>query len=342
MAPEPAPPVVVPPPPAVVMQSFAYVAGNGPDAINMYRVEDSGALVSVDTVSAGENVRSVTIHPSNRFAYGVNSGDDNISTYSLDPSTGRLTNRVDVLAGQSPRLMRIHPSGTFAYVTNFDDGTVSIFNIDSGTGALTVNTASPVVVGASTSGIMIDPTGRFLFVESDDGLRSYSIAASGALNLIDTLPMASPVTDFALSPSGGFLYAATADGNVSRHSINGTGEVGTGAVFAVGSVGEQSVYIEPRGRFAYVTNRSDNSVVAFGVNPLTGDLNFVGPVSPGTSPRTVAMGPTGEFLYATSFADGTVSTYSVNQTTGALAPVGTPLSLGDALVQGITIATFPR
>ena len=106
----PTPPAApAPAPPAVVMQSFAYVASRGSEAVRIYRVEDSGALVGVDLVQAGERVVHVAIHPSNRFAYAVNRNDNNISGYALDPSTGRLTNRVDVPAGISPRLIRIHP-----------------------------------------------------------------------------------------------------------------------------------------------------------------------------------------------------------------------------------------
>lgn len=333
------PPVVAPPPPpAVVTQTFAYVAARGLESIAIYRVEDDGTLVSVEVVQAGERVTHVAIHPSNRFAYAVNRNDNNVSTYTLDPATGRLTNRVDVAAGLSPRLIRIHPTGNFAYVTNFTDGTVSVYTIDAA-GAL--NPAGTVAVGGEPSGIMIDPTGQFVFVESADGVQSYSIGASGALNPNDTEPMAVALNDIAIAPSGRFLYAAAADGTVSMHSISAAGEVGAGTVLAVGSAGEQSIYIEPRGRFAYVTNSTDNTVAAFGLHPQTGELIAAGTVNPGLDPRSVAMGPTGALLYATSEDGGTITTYAVNQTTGALSPVGTPLD-ANFLPGGITIVSLPH
>ena len=336
------PPAAAPPPPApVVMQSFAYVASSAEEAIRIYRIEDNGALASGELVEAGEGVRFVAIHPSNRFVYAVNSGEPTISTYRLDPGTGRITDRVDVAAGPRPRQLRIHPSGAFAYVTNFDDGTVSIYNIDAGSGALTANATGPLAVGAGPSGIMIDPTGSFLFLESADGVRSYSIAGSGALNPISTVPMAADLDDIALAPSGGFLYVAAADGTVSRHSISATGQVGAGTTLTVGSAGEQSIYIEPRGRFAYVTNSNDNTVTAFGLHPQTGELVPAGPVSSVTDPSAMAMGPTGEYLYVASQLDATISMYSVNQTTGALVAVGSPMQT-DGLPTAITIVSFPR
>ena len=332
------PPGGAPPPPAVVTQTFAYVAARGVESVAIYRVEADGALVSVDVVQAGERVTHVAIHPSNRVAYAVNRNDKNVSTYALDPSTGRLSGRVDVATGISPRLIRIHPSGNFAYVTNFADGTVSVYTIDAG-GAL--SSASTVLVGAQPSGLMIDPAGQFVFVESAAGVQSYSIGAAGALSPNGTMPMAVTLDDIALAPSGRFLYAAAADGSVSMHPISATGQVGTGTVFTVGGAGEQSIYIEPRGRFAYVTNSGDNTVAAFGFHPMTGDLIPAGTVNPGTDPRSVAMGPTGEFLYVTSEDSGTISTYSVDQTTGALTPVGTPL-VADFLPGGITIVSLSR
>lgn len=334
------PPPAAPPATPVVMQTFAYVAARGLESVAIYRVEDNGTLVSAGLVQAGERVGHVAIHPSNRFAYAVNRNDNNVSIYALDPGTGGLSNRVDVAAGVSPRLIRIHPGGNFAYVTNFIDGTISIHSIDASTGAM--SPASGVVaVGAEPSGIMIDPTGQFVFVESADGVRSYSIGAAGALSPNSTVPSAVTLDDIALAPSGRFLYAAAADGTVAMHPISATGEVGPGTVFTVGGAGEQSIYIEPRGRFAYVTNSGDNTVAAFGLHLQTGELIPAGTVMPGIDPRAVAMGPTGEYLYATSEDDGTISTYSVNQTTGALTLVGTPV-VADFLPGRITIASFPR
>jgi len=327
------------PPPAAVMQSFAYVGARGTETIDIYRIEDSGALVGVDAVSVGEGARFVAIHPSNRFAYVANSGDNDISTFAIDPSTGRLSNRVDIAAGQSPRLIRIHPSGNFAYVTNFDDGTVSIYSIDAA-GALTP--AGTVLVGAEPSGIVIDPTGRFVFMQSAAGVESFSVGASGALGPINNVAMAVPPSDIVLAPSGRFLYAAAADGTVSRLSVHGTGALSFSTAFTVGVAGAQTIYIEPKGQFAYVTNSADNSIAAFGVHPLTGDFSPAGSaVSPGLSPGAVAMGSTGEYLYASAQVDNTIAVYSVNQTTGALTASGTHVSL-DSLPVGITIASFPR
>jgi len=336
------PPAAAPPPPAVVMQSFAYVATRGSESIRIYRIEDSGALVSVDLVQAGEGARFVAVHPSNRFAYTANSGDNNVSMFALDPGTGRLSGRVDVAAGNGARLIRIHPSGNFAYVTNHDDSTISAYGIDADTGMLTPAGAA-LPVGAEPGAIVIDPTGRFAFVQVAAGVESYSIAASGALGLITAVAMGAPVNDIALAPSGRFLYAAAADGTVSRLSIDGGGALSVVTPFTTGGVGEQAIYIEPTGRVAYVTRLGDNSIAAFGVEPLTGDLDLApaGAVSLGAAPGSVAMGPTGEFLYATSEGGDTVSVFAVQQATGALTAFGTPVAADFAPV-GITIASFPR
>jgi 6-phosphogluconolactonase (cycloisomerase 2 family) len=325
-----------------VTQSFAYVAAPGLEAIRIYRIDDGGALVSVEVVQAGEGARFVAVHPSNRFAYAANGGDNNVSIFALDPATGRLSGRVDVAAGNGAQQIRIHPSGNFAYVTNRDDGTVSVYSIHADTGMLSPSGAA-VAVGAGPEAIVIDPTGRFAFVQVAQGVESYSIAASGAMAPINAVAMGVAVNDIALSPSGSVLYAAAADGSVSKLSVDGAGALSAVATFTTGGAGEQTIFIEPNGRVAYVTSLADNSVAAFGIEPLTGDLILpaAGTVSLGADPGSVAMGPTGEFLYATNEGADTISVYSVNQASGALTAVGTPVAADFAPV-GITIVRFPR
>lgn len=79
----------------------------------------------------------VAIHPSGRFVYASNRGDDSISVFGCDPATGRLTfiERVST-EGKTPRNFDIDPSGAFLLAANQDSGTIIVFRIDPKSGHL--------------------------------------------------------------------------------------------------------------------------------------------------------------------------------------------------------------
>src|SRR5215813_13586826 len=75
---------------------------------------------------------------SERFAVVSNQLSNTISTYAIDPATGRLTSKATVPTGGTfSRVIALDPSGHFAYVANDASNDISTFAIDSATGGLT-------------------------------------------------------------------------------------------------------------------------------------------------------------------------------------------------------------
>ena len=69
---------------------------------------------------------SVAVDPSSKFAYVVNRGDNTLSMYVINSSTGDLTANGTIATGTEPFAVVVDPSGKFAYVTN-ESGSVSIY-----------------------------------------------------------------------------------------------------------------------------------------------------------------------------------------------------------------------
>jgi 6-phosphogluconolactonase len=94
-----------------------------------------------------------------QFAYVANSGDRNVSGYTIDLTTGALTPIAGspFPAGEGPASVAVDPSGTFAYVTNSGDGNVSGYTIDLTTGALTEIAGSPFKAGSSPNSVAFTP-----------------------------------------------------------------------------------------------------------------------------------------------------------------------------------------
>jgi len=79
----------------------------------------------------------VAVHPSGKFVYASNRGDDSIVVFGCDPHTGRLTFiERDSTEGKTPRNFEIDPSGAFLLAANQSSGTIIVFRIEPKTGRL--------------------------------------------------------------------------------------------------------------------------------------------------------------------------------------------------------------
>ena len=95
------------------------------------------------------------LHPSGRFLYTQNRGDNSLAMFGVDDASGRLTFLGTVpCGGRGPREMGIEPSGRYLYECNQQSGDVTTFaiNQDSGRLAETSKVALPLagVIGFAT------------------------------------------------------------------------------------------------------------------------------------------------------------------------------------------------
>jgi 6-phosphogluconolactonase len=104
-----------------------------------------GALTEFQTISTlpekftGPNTAAeIAIHPTGKFLYGSNRGDNTIAVYAIDDATGKLTLLEDQSTlGNTPRMFAIDPTGQFLLAANQDSNTIVVFRIDPKTGRLT-------------------------------------------------------------------------------------------------------------------------------------------------------------------------------------------------------------
>jgi len=87
--------------------------------------------------AAGNSTAEVQVHPSGKFLYVSNRGNDSIATFSIDRETGRPeATGHEPTGGKTPRNFAIDPTGEFLLAANQDSGTVVVFRIDPQTGRL--------------------------------------------------------------------------------------------------------------------------------------------------------------------------------------------------------------
>jgi 6-phosphogluconolactonase len=161
--------------------------------------------------------------PDNRFVVATDLGTDELVSYGVDVTGGRLvapqTASLRMRAGSGPRHFVFHPNGAIAYVVNELDSTVSRLAYSPLDGALRVlDTVSAVPEQTAVSqpaDLQIADDGRFLYasIRGDDTIVTYALeAGSGAI--VSTLAHRAggkTPRSFALSPCGGYLLAALQD-----------------------------------------------------------------------------------------------------------------------------------
>ncbi len=88
--------------------------------------------------SAENTCAEIVVHPSGKFLYGSNRGDNSIAVFAVDPAKGTLTfvQRQSV-EGKTPRNFAIDPSGKFLLDANQDSDNLVLFTINPETGQLT-------------------------------------------------------------------------------------------------------------------------------------------------------------------------------------------------------------
>ncbi|MCU7797827.1 MAG: lactonase family protein [Candidatus Thiodiazotropha sp. (ex Myrtea spinifera)] len=277
--------------------------------------------------------------PVARFAYVANTGDDTISVFIANNTTGQLTHHGYTLTGDGPTSLTIDPSGLFAYTTNTNSTDISLLTIDSLSGELNLadcNLDTGATDNCFTNGtpvsLAFESTGRYAYVANHniDTISVHAKDPSGALSALGivqapidvTLSGSSGPTQIRVHPDKDVLYVVhDGSSDVGVYDINtsdGTLLEAAGSPIVTGGTGAMDMAITPDGQYAYVANQTSGNLGVFSID-AAGLLVANGSVLPtGGTPHALAMDASGQWLYMISReASGTVSVFEI-QTDGTL------------------------
>jgi 6-phosphogluconolactonase (cycloisomerase 2 family) len=290
-------------------------------SIAQFRLGNDGTLRAVNL--PGPNPFTpfyLAVAPSNQYLFA--SDLVQVNEFQIG-SDGALTGEtpVDLPAGS----VVFTPNGHFALMVDAANRTLTSYGLSS-SGAPTqinvVETSSSSSYGDSSTQAIVDPSGKFVYVndEYDNTILGYTISPAGTLAPFGSFP-AGGVTPFQLvfSPNG-LLYSANGNpATVTTSSLNSTNGSLTlvGEPVAYQPSGLFWLTFDPSGRYAYVG--SCGEIEQFSVSP-SGALIANGVVPTPQCVRTGLVDPSGRFLFA-SFNDGTISQYIIGSN-GALLPNG--------------------
>jgi 6-phosphogluconolactonase (cycloisomerase 2 family) len=294
---------------------LAYVAG-GVNAVSAYRIDNQSGAASLLVGSpylAGNSPSSVVVHPSGQFLYVANEADNTISLFSINSTTGALTEVLPrTTSGLSPAFMTMDSGGALLFVADQISNDVSSFQIGT-TGALTP--VSSVSVGASPAGLALTSSG-FLFVPLPNfSLITVLSESSGSLQTIGSLPVTNGVAGIAVDSGAKFLYATNpATNTVSAYKIQSGGLLTAvpGLTFGTGTAPVAAV-VDPTGNFLYVANSGSSNISQFKIDTTTGALTALTTptVTAGSNPAFLITDPGGKFVFAGNIGSKSLTEFSI-------------------------------
>jgi uncharacterized repeat protein (TIGR01451 family) len=315
---------------------FVYVVNQDDGDVSQFDAPLSGFEslnpLSPATVLSGSFARGVAVTPNGTNLYVANVGDNTVSQYGIDRTTGALSpgSPATVASGPGAFAVAVSPDGKSVYVTDVNALTLSQYNVDPTSGVLSPKSPATVATGTQPWAVAVNPDGKSAYVvnQGDDTISQYNVDPStGVLSPKSPATVATGMTPtaLALSPDGTSAYVTNGtDNTVSQYSVDpATGALTPKSPATVASGSQPNgVAVSPGGKSAYVVSDGDLSVVQYDIDPNTGTLsaNSSGTAPTGVAPFAPTITPDGKSLYVSNERDGTVSQYSIDPTTGTLSP----------------------
>ena len=320
----------------------------------------SGKLTPLGLVGETVNPSFLAVDSTHRFLYAVNETQQYqgraggaLTAFRIDRETGKLTELNQVAShGADPCYISLDRTGKHVLVANYTGGNVAVFPV-SADGR--IGEASAVVENQGALGpnkerqehahahwIEAAQDNRSAYV-ADLGLDRVLVygfdAAQGRLGtggpggegvVSAVLAPGTGPRHAAFSPDGKFLYVlgeldstVTVFRNEGKDAWRSLEKVSALPQGFSGHSDAAEIALHPGGRFLYTSNRGDDSIAAFRIDPSSGKLTFVERLpSGGKTPRHFALDPAGARLLAAHEESGNVVEFTVDGSSGRLEATG--------------------
>lgn len=308
----------------------------------------SGALTPIGPVAQGLRPTWTLAHPTLPVLYAVDDDsakEGTVTAYAIDRATGALRKLNQVATGGkgATHLWFDAPSRTL-FVANFASAvTASIaVNADGSLGQL-VSTIQATGSGphrrqtsAHAHSTVIDPSGHFALAPDLGADRVFIYGFDRATHGLTqdhafATPPGSGPRHLVFSANGQFAYLINElsaevmvlrwDAAQGQLALQQT--VPLNAADFTGTKSAAEIVLARDGRFVYVANRSDNTIVVYGVDPQAGTLALSQRIAAGGEvPWSFALDPSGHWMLVANQKSAGVAVLRVDPASGKLTATG--------------------
>ena len=323
---------------------LAYIGTDGTSLRALRLNACAGQLAVIGPVAEVTKPRWLVAHPKLPLVYAA--FDGGVIAYAMDRKTGALTkvNEADG-GGAGTTFLAFDAASSTLLTANFGAGSVGALTVkpDGSLGDL-VSTIKATGSGPhrrQTSphahSVSLDSTGRYALVADlgADRIFVYRFDRTNHKLSEDSAfatPSGSGPRRALFGASGRFVYALnelTAEVMVLRWDAPRLSTVQTLPLSSADFQGTKSaseIAVSHDGRFVYVANRGENTLMVFSVNAGTGELTLVQRLpSGGEAPWAFDLHPSGKWLLVANYRSNRLNLFSMDAATGQLKDIAQAL-----------------
>jgi 6-phosphogluconolactonase len=304
--------------------------------------EKTGALTQLQLAAESADPSFLALHPSGPYLYAVNEGTAQVSAFSVDSASGKLTllNQKPT-GGNGPCHLALDSTGRMLAVANYDGGSLATFpvGLDGRLGDRKTFIQFP---GAK-------PHGHSTTFTADNQLLLVDDLGGDATHVYKITPDTAEITEASV--------AAANPGAGPRHLAIGPGKAGSKFVYVLNELnstisrysfaaalekldtvstlppsfhGKNSgaeIEFGSKDRYLYASNRGHDSIAVFEVAP-GGVIRLVQDTAAGGhTPRSFAIDPSGKWLLAANQDSDNIVVFHIDPKTGWLKQAGVEIKL---------------
>lgn len=328
-----------------------YTKGASKGIYSMRFDPGTGMLSNLTAAAEIPSPSFLIVDPKGSYVYaiseiGYKDGGGTVSSFSIDPKSGslKLLNTVPSRGGGPCHLVVDH-TGKFLIIANYGTGSVAVFRIEAN-GSIGESTAFLQFSGSSVNpgrqqgphahAVVLSPDNKFLFVPDlgTDQIRIFKLDAEhGTLAannpaFVKVNAGAGP-RHFTFGPGAHFAYAvcemqssvAVFSYDAANGSLTQIQMISNLPEDSTGEDNSAEIEVDPAGRFLYASNRGNDSITAFAIDPHKGTLTNVQVISSdGKIPRNFAIDPSGRYMLVANQNSDQISVLARDPKTGKLSP----------------------
>ena len=321
---------------------------NGSKGIYSYRFDAASGKLTPIGVTESSNPAFLAVHPNGKYLYAANeNGKGTVSAFGIDAASGNLKplNRVGS-GGGGPCHIAVDNAGKWLFAANYGSGSAAACPIHAdgalGEPAATFQHAGKGPVtdrqeGPHTHEAAVSADNRFvLFADLGiDEVLSYKIdpvkgMAPNNPPFVKLKPGTGP-RHMVYSADAKFVYVLGELGGTvtvfaydsAKGALHEIQTISTEPAGYKGPASTAEIALHPNARFLYASNRGDNTIAIYKVDPAKGTLTAAGWASSGgKKPRVFAIHPAGKFLLAANQDTDQIVVFRIDPQTGGLTPTG--------------------
>ena len=330
-----------------------YVCLQDEDKIVAFSMDTAtGRLTPHAEVAVAGGPSVLTLSPDRQVLYVGHRGQPAISSFRLDPPTGKPTLQGTVASTHAPTFLATDRTGRYLLSAYYQGGYAAVHPLGAD-GAVGVSPLDSLTTTMGAHAIQTDPSNQFAFVPhiarfNDNVLEPLREstgpnviwqlkfdAQTGRLTPNEPLRV-EPATrlgprHYCFHPTLPVVYFSNEQGcSVTAYRL----DPATGTLAALQTLTTlpdgytarntcSQIHLTPSGQFLYVGNRGHNSLAGFAVDAATGRLTALGHVATEAVPSAFCLDPAGQFVVAAGTATGRLAVYRIQGETGALTPLET-------------------